>query len=97
MLCEQVLGKLHDFDITGKTIEYVDIEWHEAFKKIHKKITDKGTNVISATSFVINIDEIKHKAIKIKLMLLILSVAFNFIFLITHFIYFVHKKFEGTP
>ena len=37
MLCEQVLGKLHDFDITGKTIEYVDIEWHEAFKKIIKK------------------------------------------------------------
>ena len=37
MLCEQVLGKLHDFDTTGKTIEYVDIEWHEAFKKIHKK------------------------------------------------------------
>ena len=31
MLCEQVLGKLHDFDATGKTIEYVDIEWHEAF------------------------------------------------------------------
>ena len=39
MLCEQVLGKLHDFDTTGKTIEYVDIEWHEAFKKIHKKIS----------------------------------------------------------
>lgn len=37
MLCEQVLGKFHDFDTTGKTIEYVDIEWHEAFKKIHKK------------------------------------------------------------
>ncbi len=48
MLCEQVLGKLHDFDTTGKTIEYVDIEWHEAFKKIHKKITDKGTEVESA-------------------------------------------------
>ena len=26
MLCEQVLGKLHDYDTTGKTIEYVDIE-----------------------------------------------------------------------
>ena len=25
MLCEQVLGKLHDFDTTGKTIEYVDL------------------------------------------------------------------------
>ena len=45
MLCEQVLGKLHDFDTTGKTVEYVDIEWHEAFKKIHKKTTDKGTEV----------------------------------------------------
>ena len=45
MLCEQILGKLHDFDTTGKTIEYVDIEWHEAFKKIHKKTTDKGTEV----------------------------------------------------
>ena len=37
MLCEQVLGKLHDFDTTGKTIEYVDIEWHEALRKYIKK------------------------------------------------------------
>ena len=50
MLCEQVLGKLHDFDTTGKTIEYVDIEWHEAFKKIHKKTTDKGTAKLQRTS-----------------------------------------------
>ena len=42
MLCEQVLGKLHDFDTEGKTVEYVGIEWHEAFKKIHKKTTDNG-------------------------------------------------------
>ena len=39
MLCEQILGKLPDFDLSGKTVEYVDIEWHEAFKKIHKKTT----------------------------------------------------------
>lgn len=37
MLCEQVLGKLEDIDVFGKTVEYVDIEWHEAFKRIHKK------------------------------------------------------------
>ena len=36
MLCEQVLGKLKDVDISGKDVEYVDIEWHEAFKKIHR-------------------------------------------------------------
>ena len=49
MLCEQVLGKLHDYDITGKTIEYVDIEWHEAFKKIHNKITDFIQTVVLFT------------------------------------------------
>lgn len=45
MLCEQVLGKLEDMDISGRELEYVDIEWHEAFKKIHRKITDKGREV----------------------------------------------------
>ena len=45
MLCEQVLGKLHDFDTTGKTIEYVDIEWHEAFKKLHRKTSQSGIEV----------------------------------------------------
>ena len=32
MVCEKVIGKLKDVDIAGKTVEYVDIEWHEAFK-----------------------------------------------------------------
>ncbi len=45
MVCEQILGKLQDFDTSKRSIEYVDIEWHEAFKKVHKKITDKGTEI----------------------------------------------------
>ena len=45
MLCEQVLGKLNEFDTTGKEIETVDIEWHEAFKKIHRKVTGQGREV----------------------------------------------------
>lgn len=45
MLCEKVLGKLSDFDTQNKQIERVEIEWHEAFKKIHKKVTDMGTEV----------------------------------------------------
>ena len=53
MLCEQVLGKFHDFDTTGKTIEYVDIEWHEAFKKIHKKIRRPTTERSSASAWTI--------------------------------------------
>lgn len=42
MLCEQILGRINDFTTDNKTIEYVDIEWHEAFKKIHKKTTSAG-------------------------------------------------------
>ncbi|MCI6042910.1 urease accessory protein UreE [bacterium] len=45
MLCEQILGKLEETDLSGRKLEYVDIEWHEAFKKIHRKVTDKGTEV----------------------------------------------------
>lgn len=45
MICETIVGKLSEIDITGKTIEYVEIEWHEAFKKIHKKTTDQGREV----------------------------------------------------
>lgn len=41
MLCEKILGKLKDFDLTGKTVEYVDIEWHEAFKKITERLRTK--------------------------------------------------------
>ena len=42
MLCEQVLGKLNEFDTTGKEIETVDIEWHEAFKGSIRKIQIKA-------------------------------------------------------
>ena len=39
MVCEQILGKLQDFDTSKRSIEYVDIEWHEAFKNIKKSQT----------------------------------------------------------
>ena len=45
MICEKILGMLDELDVAGKTVEYVDIEWHEAFKKIHKKTTDTGREV----------------------------------------------------
>ncbi len=45
MICEKILGRLDHFPVNGRKVQYVDIEWHEAFKKIHKKITDTGTEV----------------------------------------------------
>ena len=45
MICERILGKLEDMDLQGKKLEYVSVEWHEAFKKIHRKVTDAGREV----------------------------------------------------
>ena len=45
MICEKILGMLDELDVAGKTVEYVEIEWHEALKKIHKKTTDTGREV----------------------------------------------------
>lgn len=45
MICEKLEGTLEEINVTGKNIEYVEIEWHEALKKIHKKVTDKGQEV----------------------------------------------------
>src|SRR5699024_1874066 len=45
MICETIVGKMNENDTNGKTIEYVEIEWHEAFKKIHKKTTKEGREV----------------------------------------------------
>ena len=45
MLCEQILGTLSDEQFKNLKVDYVDIEWHEAFKKLHKKKTQEVTLV----------------------------------------------------
>lgn len=45
MVCEKLEGTLEDVITSGKKVECVDIEWHEAFKKIHKKTTDSGREI----------------------------------------------------
>lgn len=45
MICEKILGKLDFQNASGRTVEYVDIDWEDAFKKIHKKTTDAGTEL----------------------------------------------------
>ena len=45
MLCEKILGRADQTDLSGRQLDYVNIEWYEAFKKIHKKVTDKGEEV----------------------------------------------------
>ena len=45
MLCEKVLGKLNEDKFKNLSYDYVDIEWHEAFKKLHKKVTHSGREI----------------------------------------------------
>lgn len=45
MLCEKILGTLDTDQVSGKKIEYVDIEWDDAMKRIHRKTTDAGTDI----------------------------------------------------
>lgn len=45
MLCEKILGNLEQTDISGKTVDYVEFQWDEAFKKIHKKTSEQGKKV----------------------------------------------------
>ena len=42
MLIEKIIGNINDKQFEGKNIDYIDIEWHEAFKKLHKKTSQSG-------------------------------------------------------
>lgn len=45
MLVEKVIGNINDEQFKNSNIDYVDIEWHEAFKKLHKKKTQEGRDL----------------------------------------------------
>ena len=45
MLVEKVIGNINDEQFKNSNIDYVDIEWHEAFKKLHKKTSKNGVDV----------------------------------------------------
>ena len=45
MLVEKVIGNINDEQFKNSNIEYVNIEWHEAFKKLHRKTSQSGIEV----------------------------------------------------
>ncbi|MDS0527458.1 urease accessory protein UreE [Clostridium sp. SHJSY1] len=45
MLCEKVLGNLKEDRFRNLRIDYVDFEWHETYKKLHRKRTHSGVEV----------------------------------------------------
>ncbi|MBS3900830.1 MAG: urease accessory protein UreE [Dethiobacter sp.] len=45
MILKCVLGKIQDFDVQGKKIEYVRLTWEEMAKRILRKTTSEGREV----------------------------------------------------
>ncbi|WP_286316425.1 urease accessory protein UreE [Romboutsia ilealis] len=45
MLVEKVIGNINDEQFKNSNIDYVDIEWHEAFKKLHRKTSQSGIDI----------------------------------------------------
>ena len=45
ILCETVLGSLNEKRFKTMTFDYIEIEWHEAFKRIHQKTSWNGRKV----------------------------------------------------
>ena len=45
MLVEKVIGNINDEQFKNSNIDYVDIEWHEEFKKLHRKTSQSGIEV----------------------------------------------------
>lgn len=45
MVCEKIVGHLSEARFAGCQVDYVEIEWHEAFKKLHAKMTAGGKKI----------------------------------------------------
>ena len=45
VLCEKVLDSLGDGRYDGRHVDYVDIEWHEAHSRVHRKTSSNGEDV----------------------------------------------------
>ncbi|WP_160680613.1 urease accessory protein UreE [Clostridium sp. C8-1-8] len=45
MLVENILGNLEEFQVQGKEMDFVDVEWYEVNKKILKKVSSSGRTV----------------------------------------------------
>lgn len=45
MLCEEILGTLSDEKFLGLRVDYVDIEWYEAFSRLHRKTSAEGSDI----------------------------------------------------
>ncbi|MBC2581209.1 urease accessory protein UreE [Clostridium sp. DJ247] len=45
MIVESILGHLNDFDVYGREVDYVDVEWYEVSKKVLKKDSKAGKEI----------------------------------------------------
>lgn len=45
MICEEILGNIKESSFASCPVDYVDFDWHEAYKKLHRKISRGGVEI----------------------------------------------------
>lgn len=45
MVCEERLGSVKDEAYQGRLVDYVEFDWHEAHKKLHRKVSRDGKEI----------------------------------------------------
>jgi len=45
MIYEKILGKVNDKEFSNMDIDYVDFDWHEIYKKLHKKTSRNKVDI----------------------------------------------------
>ena len=45
ILCEKILGSMANPAFADCQADYVEIEWHEAYKRLHQKMTRSGLEI----------------------------------------------------
>lgn len=45
MVSEKVLGNLKEEKFKNLKVDYADFEWHETYKKLHRKVTHSGIEI----------------------------------------------------
>lgn len=41
MLCEKIIGRIEDSEFIGKPVDFVEIDWHETYNKILRKLVTR--------------------------------------------------------
>lgn len=69
MLCDQILGNLHDGTFAGVPTDWLDLTWHDCHRRVLRKTTRNGTSVrlLVPLGRILNDGDVVHQDLHITL------------------------------